>query len=193
VEEDRIKTAFEIAMERISGLPELTPEEIAAQKEKQYRPIGEAIAGRYLKSLISSDEITAEMNKYRDEQKQIVEHSLISSLCRALLMEGDPESAARALEGVSRLKPEKKTQIEKATEDFQSIRHEFDREKHEKSNEFGAVAVKRMRELGISGSAVRSNPNENPDWQQELANVRQKHESRLMALRISLQQELQDA
>jgi hypothetical protein len=48
VEEERIKSAFEIAMERISDLPELTPEEIAAQNEKKYGPIGKVIAGNYV-------------------------------------------------------------------------------------------------------------------------------------------------
>ena len=45
-----------------------------------------------------------------------------------------------------------------------------------------------MRKLGISGSAVRPNLNDSPDWQRELAKLQQKYESRLMALRILLQQ-----
>jgi len=190
VEEERIKSAFEIAMERISALPELTAEEIAAQKEKQYRPVGEAIAVRYLNGLISVEEVASELDKYRDEQKRIVERALISSLCSALLIEGNPESAARALCGISRIRPENRALVEKTAKEFQSIRKEFGREKREKSKKFGAAVMERMRELGISGSAMRPNLNENPDWQQELAQIRQKYKSRVTALRISLQQEL---
>jgi hypothetical protein len=189
VEEERIKSAFEIAMERISELPDLTTEEIAAQKEKQYRPVGEAIATRYLNGLISSNEVAGEIEKYRDEQKQIVECALISSLCNAVLIEGDPKSAERAMEGISLIKPGKRTLVEKAARDFQTIRREFAREKHEKSNELGVTAVRGLQKLGISGSAVRPNLNENPDWQKELTRIRQKYESRLTALRSTLQQE----
>ena len=142
MEEERIKSAFEIAMERISALPELTAEEIAAQKEKQYRPVGEAIAVRYLNGLISVEEVASELEKYRDEQKRIVERALISSLCSALLIEGNPESAARALCGISRIRPEKRSLVEKAANDFQTIRQEFARETNEKSNELGAAEVK---------------------------------------------------
>jgi hypothetical protein len=182
VEEERVKSAFEIAMERISALPKLTPEEIAAQKEKQFRPAGEAMAGRYLSGLISIEELAAEMSKYRDEPKQIVQRALISSLCSAIQIDGDPGTATRALDGISLVKPEERALLEKADQDFHSSRHEYEREINEKLEKFGAAAITAMRALGIKGSAVRANLNENPDWQRELIKIRQKYESKLTSL-----------
>jgi hypothetical protein len=190
VEEERIKSAFEIAMERISALPELTPEEIAAQKEKQYSPIGEAIAGKYLNGFISEDEIADEAEKCQGEQKQIVMRALVSSLCRAMHIGGGPDSVARALKGISRVAPGKAPLIEKAGEDFRSILGEFEQEKQMRSVEFQEAAAKKMRELGISGAAVRPNLNENEAWQNELGKLRQAYESRLSVLRGSVLQEV---
>jgi hypothetical protein len=188
VEEERIKSALEIAMERISALPELTPEEIAAQKEKQHGPVGEAIAARYLNGFINDQGIVDEVGKYRGEQKQIITRGLLSGLCRALRIEGDPESAARALNGVRRVVPGKSPLIEKAEEDFRSIRGEFEQEKQMRAVEFQTAAAKKLKELGISGTAVRPNLNENEKWRDESAEIRRAYESRLAVLRSSLLQ-----
>jgi hypothetical protein len=188
VEEERIKSALEIAMERISALPELTPEEIAEQKEKQYRPFGEAIAARYLSGTIREEEIAGEVNRYTAEQKQVVTRALILGLCSAVPLEGDLESAAKALKGIGWIVPEKKPQVEKAAESYQLIRQEFDREKQARAAEFGSSSEKRMQKLGISGSAVRLNLNENKEWQREMKSIRQKYDSKLNALRAGLLQ-----
>jgi hypothetical protein len=140
------------------------------------------MAGRYLSGLIGIEELAAEMSKYRDEPKQIVQQALISSLCSAIQVDGDPGTATRALDGISLVKPEKRALLEKADQDFHSIRHEYEREINEKLEKFGAAAIKAMRALGIKGSAVRPNLNENPDWQRELVKIRKKYESKLTSL-----------
>lgn len=191
MEEERIKSAFELAMERISAMPELTPEEIAAQKEKQYRPVGEAIAGRYLKGLISGAEIPGELDKYRDEQQQIVRRGFISGLCAKIHLQEEPETVEKALKGLGQLSPGKKTLLEHAAQDFGRIAGEFEQDKRKRSSDFGNSAAKMIEELGIAGSAVRPNLNENEDWRKELAGMRQACEIRLKALRSELQQALQ--
>jgi len=193
VEEERIKSAFEIAMERISSLPELTSEDIAAQKEKQYAPLGEAIAGKYLRCLIGDDEMIGELDKLGAEPGQIVRRSLASSFCRAMRMEGDPDEAERALKGINLIAPSKSSLVRKAGEDFHSIVDKFEREKRVKSVEFGVSAVQSMGKLGISGSAPQPNLNENGEWQQELKRMRQSYESELETIRTRLLRELQIA
>jgi hypothetical protein len=191
VEEERIKSAFELAMERISAMPELTQEEIAAQKEKQYRPVGEANAGRYLKGLISGAEILSELERYGDEPRQIVRRGLISGLCAQIHLQEEPETIEKALKGLGQLVPGKNSLLEKAAQDFRRIADEFEQNKDKMSSHFGTLAAKRIAELGIAGSAVKPNLEEYEEWQKELAGMRQTCETRLKALRSELLDSLQ--
>jgi hypothetical protein len=188
VEEERIKSALEIAMERISGLPELTPEDIAAQKEKQYAPIGEALAGKYLSGLLNDDELTSEAARYPADQNKIVRRALLSGLCRTLRPEGEIEAAGRAFMGMSRIAPEKIILIEKAAERFRTIFRAFDQEKQKKTADMELPA---LQTLGISGTAVQCNPAENAHWLEEVDKLRKTYEFELEALRALLLRELQ--
>jgi len=188
VEEERIKSAFEIAMERISALPELTAEDIAAQKEKQFGPIGEGLAAKYLGGLIDEEALPIQVEKLPEDQRPIVRRALITALCRTLQLEGDPGSAEKALRGLQRAFPGKVAAIESEAEKYREITREFREELQRQSAAIEAVALK---PLGISGTAVRCNPGENPHWLGELKKLRQTYEPRLAALRSNLLQELQ--
>lgn len=188
MDEERVKSAFEIAMERISGLPDLTPEEIAAQKAKEYAPFGEAIAAKYLSGFLNDGELAAELDKYQGGRQEIVRRALMAGLCRTIQLEEEPETVSRALKGMERMAPEKRSRIAAAATDFQSILRQYEQVKKEKSCQFGAVESKKMADLGISGSAVRSNLTENEDWEAELKAVQQPYESILEAIRSRLLQ-----
>jgi DNA-directed RNA polymerase specialized sigma54-like protein len=188
VEEDKVKSALELAMEKISGLPQLTPEEIAAQKEKEYRPIGEALCKKYLDGAMTSDALPAELARYEGEQGRIARRSLIQSLCRSVKLE-DARAAMTALAGIVALKPDKAGFLEEASEDLQKMLHQFEQEKREKSLEFSMMAIRQLESLGISGSALEPNLNENADWLEELAGIRQSYESGMEKLRERLLRE----
>ena len=76
--EEGIKSALEIAMEKISRLPELTPEEIAGQKEREYMPIGEALCQRYLNGAITDKDLSFELEKCHGDKEHIVRRTLVS-------------------------------------------------------------------------------------------------------------------
>ncbi len=189
MEEERIKSALEIALERISALPELTPEEMAAQKEKQYRPIGEAAAARFLSGLFTENDLTAELEKYRPDQRQIVQRAVVSILCRTISLDGSLESAARALKGIAAIAPEKSALIEKTQEEFFALLRDFGQEK-EKQEKAAEIDISPLSALGISGTAVRCNPAENAYWRERLNRIRQSYEPRLEALRSFLECEI---
>ena len=44
-----IKSTLELAMEKAAKLPKLTPEEIRERQEREYGPLGRAIAERFLR------------------------------------------------------------------------------------------------------------------------------------------------
>ncbi len=188
MEEERIKSALELAMERISGLPELTPEEIAAQKEKEYGPIGTALSVKYMSGIMAESELPIELNRHRDDRRGIIRRALIAGLCRELVLDGAKEVVLRALNGIAQIAPEKKDLLRAAEEDYLKILSEFVSARKERCREFEILAGERMRNLGISGSAVRPNMAENEQCQKELAGIQQAFEPRLAIIRNTLMQ-----
>jgi hypothetical protein len=185
VEEEKIKSALEIAMEKVARLPGLTPEEIAAQKEKEYGPIGEALCLKYLKGTLSGRDLPSELDKYRGDEGRIVRRALILSLCRSIQFE-DVRKARIAMEGIALLAAGDGNGMEEARRDFEQILGEVDRETQKTLRTFESSAKARLKSLGISGSAIRLNPNADPDWLQELARIRQAFEPRMEKLRVRL-------
>jgi hypothetical protein len=185
LEEERVKSAFEIAMERISALPELTQEEIAIQKEKQFGPIGDAVASRFLRGLIIDDELPVELEKYRADpfQLQIVRRALITRLCRTLELEQDPMDAGKGMNGLCRIAPEKVSIIGEAGRDYHRIIGEYEQEKRKRSE---AIEKSALRNCGISGTAVRCNPDENEYWREELRKIGAEYAPRLERLKSML-------
>jgi hypothetical protein len=183
VEEERIKSAVEIAMERISSLPDLTPEEIAVQNEKKYAPVGEAIAGKYLRGLISGEEMLAEVEKQGGPEGTIVRRALFSGLGRMLNFEADSEQTSKAIAGLVRLTPGRESDIEAAATEFHSLVREFEQAERENLENFEASF---LQPLGISGTAVRVNPAENFYWKEEVSHLLQKYAPKVEDLRADL-------
>jgi hypothetical protein len=184
--EEEIKSAFELAMERVVRMPRLTPEEMAEQKEREYGPLGVAIAVRYLDGVLSDTDLPHELNKHDGIQLSIVRRALISSLCREIQFEKGPGPVRRALNGLAQIAPEKKDVIERSRDDYARLAEEFEAAKEKSLGEFAITANTQLQALGISGSAVRANLNENAQWKEELTRIRQSFEPKLEQLREDL-------
>jgi hypothetical protein len=193
LKEERVKSALELAMEKISGLPELTPEEIAEQKEKEYGPVGEAIAAKYLNGTITNHALQAELDKHSQDAASIVRRALITCLCRELRLDNDGEFARRALQGVRPLASGSKDFFEEAERDFQEILSEYMQEKEKRLRKFEIRAKEKLAKIWISGSALRPNLNVDRDWQRESIEIRHFFEQELERLRNSLIERLQSA
>ncbi len=186
MEEHRIKSALEIAMEKIARMPHLTPDELIKQKEREYRPIGEAIAKRYLESAIRGTELTGELGKYQGDEGRIVKRAFISSLCQATDF-GDAARSRRAMEGV-RILAGANSRFEEVRREFEEISGEFEQETRRRREVFETMEKVRLRRLGISGSAIKPDVREKEDWQQEWGRIQHEYDSRLDKLRKSLMQ-----
>jgi hypothetical protein len=189
LEEERIKSALEIAMEKISGLPELTPEEIAEQKEKEYGPVGESVAQRYLDGRLTDNELPAELAKHSGEERLIVRKALIASLCSELRLDNDEETIRKVLHAMDLLASNKES-FGHAVKDFQRIISEFDEEIEKRFLAFAALAEDALKRIGISGSAVRLNVDENESWIEESGKIRILYEPRLKEVRNRLMHSL---
>ena len=190
MDDEGVKSALELALERISALPELTLQEIAEQKERENAPVGTAIAVRYLNGTLSDAELPAELGRYEGEKQHIIRRALLATLVRELRFGRDPRDAQRALLGASAVAPLKKNFCDAAAKSFERILREFEADKEGRLEEFAALSRQRLSELGISGSAVRPNLDEDEEWKLAVSGIRQTYEPQLDKLRYELLQKI---
>jgi hypothetical protein len=191
LKEEDIKSAFELAMEKISDLPELTPEEIDEQKKKEYGPVGDAVAKKYLSGTISDWELPLELARHSEAEKRIVRSACIAGLCREMRLENERDVLTKAMKGLKLLAPEKSDAVERIGNGFWEVFNEFAEKREEESRRYEVCAVEKLRKLGISGSAVRPNLGEDADWKEQLRRMQKLYEPRLEEIRIRLKQEVQ--
>jgi len=193
LEDEGIKSALELAMERVSALPQLTPQEVAEQKIRENAPVGTAIAVKYLSGTLSDAELPVKLSRYEEDRRLIICRALLARLCRELRFGNTPRNAQKALLGAAAVAPQNRMLCEEAARSFERILGEFEAAKEKRLGEFMALAGQKMKELGISGSAVRPNLNENDRWKEALAAMQQAYEPKLEALRAMLEHGLQRA
>ncbi|MEJ2109663.1 MAG: hypothetical protein P8Z37_07065 [Acidobacteriota bacterium] len=188
MDDERVKSALELAMEKLSGLPELTPEEVAEQKEKEFKPIGEAIGHRYMQGIVNEENLQGELN--RKDSNPIVIRALFSTLCKSIQLE-NPAEADRALQGLLSMCKTWPGFIEDTRSLWSEIVSEFSGRLDEKYDEIEAFAVEAIESMGISGSAIRPNPKENPFFKKELKALLLSFEPKLEQLRSRISEKLQ--
>ncbi len=113
-----IKSAYEIAMEKINKIESATPEERLKWK---YIPKGEELAGKYLKDDIN---LTAELAKYGEQERKYVVQGISSILIRNIDLPKNnavKKNNKKAIDGLSAIKKDKKA-LENA---FSKIRYIF--------------------------------------------------------------------
>jgi len=191
VEEHKIKSAWEIAQEKIARMPDLTSEELIKQKEREFEPIGEAIAKKYLGGGIRATELKTGLIKYRGAEGQIVKQALISSLAQSIELGNDVRNK-RAMEGFQ-VFAGASIAFEEARNTFDSINSEFEQEIQQRHKMFETLGKDKLQRLGISGSAIRPNVKGNEDWQHEENRIRQSFDMKVDRLRKDLVQLAQDA
>ena len=100
-----IKSAYEIAMEKINKIESATPEERLKWK---YIPKGEELAGKYIKDDIN---LTAELAKYGEQERKYVAQGISSILIRNIdLPKNDAvkKNNKKVMDGLTTVKKDKK-------------------------------------------------------------------------------------
>ena len=113
-----IRSAREIAMEKVAQLGDATPEERLMWK---YKPEGELLAGKYLKD---DENLVAAISKYEDKVKPYVKAGAAEVLIRTIALPKNDfikNTNRKAMEGIRSLKNDK-TQVENV---FSRIRQLF--------------------------------------------------------------------
>jgi hypothetical protein len=151
-----IKSAYEIAMEKINKIESATPEERLKWK---FIPKGEELAGKYIKDDIN---LTAELSKYGEQERKYVVQGISSILARNIdLPKNDAvkKNNKKAMDGLSMVKKDKKA-LENV---FSKIRYIFnhyaEQGEAQKKAAYEQVkeefAVKLQQALAQQGSAAK--------------------------------------
>lgn len=185
MDEERVKTALELAMERLSSMPELTPEEIAQQKENEFRPVGQAIGRRYLTGMIDGREMVVELARHGNESGRIVRSGCISTLCASIQVE-DSLAAEKAIAGLSSLAESTPAYQRAADSRWKRLWSAYKKREGAAIEKFESEGLRTLASIGISGSAVRPNLSENGSVRAELESLRRSFDRELDAFRSEL-------
>ena len=162
---DEIKSALDRAMERAEQMGRLSPEELRLQNEAKYKPIGQAIAQRFLEH--GQTRILAEqLDKFGTEGKVIATHSAISTLIGEIHLE-NIDLTQRSLDGITFIK--KSNEIKQTADEIMALFGKYAWQKkllyEENSEDLGKEANARITTAGITGNAIAGiNIETNEEW-----------------------------
>ncbi|MBM4463545.1 MAG: hypothetical protein FJ012_09500 [Chloroflexi bacterium] len=179
-----IKSAWEIALEKVERLGSLSPEERRQQKEKEFSSIGQILAGKYLAGL-GLWQLETELDKYRAEEKGLVQKSLASNLIQTIEL-GNRDRLQRVTEAILALK-QGDSAITSIRSEIEQLFQEYEEEAQKESREIDKSAREVLHQLRISGSAIGAiNPGVLPELRQNLNRLAQPYEERLEGLKTKL-------
>ena len=179
MEDRKIKSSFEIAMEKVAKMTDLTPQEIKEQKEHDYTIRGKAIANRYLTGAIKKQELSSELKKFQGEEHQIVRKATLSFLCQAIHLD-NMEKSYRAMDGFESLGIQFNSEEMKIK--FEEIQDSFKREYNEIYRQFEESRKDTLNSLGISGSAVVPDVEASEDFQNAIKQLRPSYNAKIEKL-----------
>ncbi|MDP2954301.1 MAG: hypothetical protein Q8O76_13420 [Chloroflexota bacterium] len=163
MEDKRIKSAWEIALERADKLGKLTSEEKRKQQEEKYAPVGQALAQRFLSGQSPRD---LDLEKYQGEERGIVVKAALAIFVEALELT-DASRALRALEGVRAFSGGGEA-VEGIGREIEALLREHkeaqEKERESSQGDLRKRAERQLRERGIGGSAVRPNLQASRVW-----------------------------
>lgn len=183
--QDRIKSAWEIALEKAERMGKLSPEEAKKRQEEEYLPRGHALAEKYIKGLPLRD-LEMELKRY-EREREVVRKGMMVTFVSAISLEGT-EQSSRALEGlilagdgpgVLEIKEKISSLLKKYNEARESLFKSSER----------AIAEKVKAQLekeGLTGSSLKVNALASQEWQEASEKLRAEYLQELNSLKKKL-------
>jgi cell division GTPase FtsZ len=180
-----IKSAWELAMEKVEKLGKLSPEELRRQKTEKCGSIGQGLAEKYLSGLALRD-VKIELDRHKGEERELVRAALASKLIDAIEL-GDAERLLKVVEGILELKLKSGEALAGIRAEIDQLFGEYREAEQKKRREVEVAARGVLHQLRISGSAIGSvNPEVVPEWKSELDKIAQPYRERLDSLKARL-------
>jgi hypothetical protein len=181
-----IKSAREIALEKLEKVPKATPEELLMWK---YTPEGERLGSLFIYKDIN---LIAEINKFDDKVRQYVRNGAGEVLARNLdLPKGEPERQlnSKAMEGLKLLKQDKYV-AENILSQLRNIFKHYSEQGEQArrgayaqlKTEFEAHLRQSMSKQGAPSANTRIDVERQPQFQEEWHKVQQHIDSQYIRL-----------
>ena len=179
-----IKSAWELAMEKVERLGRLSPEELGRQTEEKCESIGQVLADKYLGGL-AAWQLDIELEKIGADDRDLVKRSLASKLIQAIEL-GNNDRLGRVMEGILAL-----TQDHEAVGEIgHAIEQLFDEYRpleEQASREMEKAAGDVLHQLRISGSAIGAvSPEFMSDYRENLDTSAEPYREKLEGLKGKL-------
>jgi valyl-tRNA synthetase len=158
-----LKSAWEIAQEKANRLGKLSAEEKEQQARQRYLQIGQALAQKWLDSS-QRPNITAELNKHEEKEREIIKQALIEHLAEAIEFTTTQgiNSVKKVITAISRLEPE----LQPKAEEIGRLVQEYEETEQKTRQELESDYRETLHRLRISGTAVDAiNIEADPKWQ----------------------------
>jgi hypothetical protein len=190
-----IKSAREIAMEKISKLGEPTEEE---RLQWKYNPEGEKLAARYLKNIF---DLPAELGKYDKSAARVISKSASAVLIKNINIpknDNDKKINKIAMDGVKALKADK-AGTEAALNQIRHIFNHYSEQGEQQrkqayaalKNDFQAKLEQALRQqMGGNMSGIRIDIEKQPQFQEEWRKLKLQLDSQYLTLLDEYKQEL---
>lgn len=180
-----IKSAWELAMEKVDKLGKLSPEELRRQKEDRCREVGEGLADRYLAGTPLRD-IRLGLDKSKDEDRGLVASALASRLAVSIEL-GDAQRLSKVVEGVLATGAVSKEAVALARAETEALFEEYREADAKRRRQLEAAARGVLHQMRISGSAIGGvNPEVVPEWKSELGQIARPYQERLDGIKARL-------
>jgi hypothetical protein len=159
--DDKIKSALEIALEKVQRLGALSEEEKQRLKNEEIAAFGKALAERYLSGLTLRD-IKVELAERAEEDQRTITHHLLQSLLDRIdiLHTGADDKIIAAIQLLSG-----DTGIEQSLKDLiQEYQGSIENARQENQRKLEAAKRSELESKGISGSAVQPAFETSSEW-----------------------------
>jgi hypothetical protein len=169
----QIKSSIELAMEKMAKLPKLTKDEIRERQEKEYAPQGQALARDLLTGVLAETRLEVELFRHEGERGRIVRKAFAASLCQAINLE-DAETTAKVCNAIKLLvHGDYLEEAARHLDGLDGMLRDYERQKQQELAAIEEAEGACVRDLGVSGSAIRLNPRENERWRQKWSELQQ--------------------
>lgn len=180
-----IKSSWEIAMEKVDKLKELTPDELKKQEEERYTLVGQAIADKYIEA-INLRQLKFDLDKYNNEERKLLRPIIASSLISNIEL-GDYDGLDKIIEAASYIRQKEISMG--LIDEIKKLFQEYEKAKEKVMDDMDGLAMQALLNMGISGSAIAEvNTKASGEYEQLSNQLDQPFIDRLELFKKSIQQ-----
>ncbi len=176
----KVKSAFELAMEKVAEMPSLDKKEIQKKHEEEYMAEGEAIVQQYLQGALRQKDIEPKIVGYQEDIGRLVKKGILNTI-KDLISLGDTNRNKKNFQLLQIIEPAIDTegiQIE-----LNTMIDEFKQQIQQEYSIMVKVGMDQLKKIGISGDAAIPNLRESEAWKEKFLELQQGYNSKLGVLK----------